>query len=131
MEWLDNWGLSIATFLPLLGAAAILFIPSAQERLIKRAGVGITGVALLVGILTAFRFDYGISETLQLDVNREWIPQIGSNYHVGIDGISLPMFVLSLLVSFLCLIYCCYHVPDPGKPKALIALILLLETGMT
>jgi NADH-quinone oxidoreductase subunit M len=131
MEWLDTWGLSIATFLPLLGAAAILFIPSAQEKAIKYAAVAVGGVALLVGILTAFRFDYGMSKVFQLDVAREWIPQIGSNYHVGVDGISLPMFLLSLLVSFLCLIYMCWHIPEPGKPKALFALVLLLETGMT
>jgi NADH-quinone oxidoreductase subunit M len=131
MGWLDSWGLSIATFFPLLGAAVILFVPSAQEKAIKTAGVVISGVALLVGVLTVFRFDFGVAETLQLDVNREWIPQIGSNYHVGIDGISLPMFLLSLLVSFLCVIYLCWHIPEPGKPKALIALVLLLETGMT
>ena len=79
----------------------------------------------------ALAFDYGKAGTLQFQVNDEWIPQIDANYHIGIDGISLPMFVLSLLVTFLCMIYIWWHIPEPGKPKAFMALVLLLETGMT
>jgi NADH-quinone oxidoreductase subunit M len=63
-----------------------------------------------------------------LDVS--WIPVIGARYHVGIDGISLPLFELTLGLSFLCAIYSWKYVPDPGRTKAFIALILLLETGM-
>jgi NADH-quinone oxidoreductase subunit M len=49
---------------------------------------------------------------------------------VGIDGISLPLFELTLLLSFLCAVYTWRVVPSPGKTKAFIALILILETGM-
>jgi NADH-quinone oxidoreductase subunit M len=49
---------------------------------------------------------------------------------VGIDGISLPMFELTLLLSFLCAIYSWRILPAPGRPKAFFALMLLLETGM-
>ncbi len=131
MDWLDNWGLSIATFLPAVGAAVLLFIPSAQEKLIKIFALAVAGIALVVGVLLLFRFDYGESARIQFEVFKEWIPQIGSNYHIGVDGMALPLFALSLLVSFLCVIYLWWHVPEPGKPKALLALVLLLETGMT
>ena len=55
---------------------------------------------------------------------------IHSNYHVAVDGISLPMLVLSAFISLLCVIYSWNHWPEPHNPKAFLALLLLLETGM-
>jgi NADH-quinone oxidoreductase subunit M len=131
MTWFDDWGVSLATFLPVVGTVVLLFIPAAQERLIKVLGTAIGGLALIFGVIVAARFDYGAAGEIQFEVKEQWIPQINANYHVGLDGMSLPLFVLSLLVSFLCLVYLWWDVPEPGKPKALIALVLLLETGMT
>ena len=131
MEWFDDWGLSLTTFLPLVGAIVLMFLPTAKDAAIKATGTLFAALALLAGIVVALRFDYGDSGAMQQVVELEWIPQINVNYHVGVDGISLPMVVLSVLVSFLCMIYLYFHVPDPGKPKALFALVLLLETGMT
>jgi NADH-quinone oxidoreductase subunit M len=131
MEWFDDWGVSLATFLPVVGAVVLLFIPVAQDKLVKLIGAAAAGLALIVGIVVALRFDYGAAGDIQFEVNREWIPQITANYHIGLDGMSLPLFVLSLLVSFLCMIYTWWHLESPGKPKAFIALVLLLETGMT
>jgi NADH-quinone oxidoreductase subunit M len=130
MEWVDNWGVSLATFLPAVGAIVLLFVPSTQERVIKALGTLFAGLALIAGILVMLRFDYGNAGNIQLEVNASWIEQISANYHIGVDGISLPLLVLSLLVTFLCMIYLWWHVPDPGKPKALLALVLVLETGM-
>jgi NADH-quinone oxidoreductase subunit M len=132
MEWFDDWAVTLATFLPVVGAVVLLFLPTAQERVIKAAGTAFAGLALLVGIVVALRFDYGAGGgVIQFETKTQWIPQIDANYHIGLDGMSLPLFELCLLVSFLCLIYTWWHVPSPGKVKAFIALILLLETGMT
>jgi NADH-quinone oxidoreductase subunit M len=131
MEWFQNgWGVSLATFLPMAGVVAMLFIPSTQDRLIKLVGTLFAGLTLVAGILLLFQFDYGSAGTLQLSANLDWIPQIGSRYHVGVDGMSLPLLELSVLVCFLCMIYLWWHVPAPGKTKALLSLVLLLETGM-
>jgi NADH-quinone oxidoreductase subunit M len=129
--WFDDWSVSLATFLPVVGAILLLFLPSAQERLITMVGTAATALALVVGIIVALRFDYGAGERVQFEVDSQWIPQIDANYHIGLDGMSLPLFVLCLLVSFLCMIYTLWHLPAPGKPKAFVALVLLLETGMT
>ncbi|MDQ3940365.1 MAG: NADH-quinone oxidoreductase subunit M, partial [Actinomycetota bacterium] len=131
MEWVQDWGLSLATFLPIVGVLVLLFLPNNNERVLKVTGTVFAGLALIAGVLVAFEFDYGAAGRIQLDLNTQWIPQIDARYHVGVDGISLPLFLLSLLVSFLCMIYLWWHVPEPGKPKAFLALILLLETGMT
>ena len=130
MEWVEDWGLSLGTFLPLVGVIVLIFLPADRDRLLKSVATAFAGLALVAGILVAVAFDYSRAGTLQQQVNAEWIPQINSNYHIGIDGMSLPLFILSLLVSFLCMIYLWWHVPSPGKPKALLALVLLLETGM-
>jgi NADH-quinone oxidoreductase subunit M len=129
--WFDDWGVSLATFLPVVGVIVLLFLPSAHKRMILIVGTVAAGLALIVGVVVALRFDYGAGELIQFEVNTQWIPQINANYHIGLDGLSLPLFVLSLLVSFLCLIYTWWHIPAPGKPKAFVALVLLLETGMT
>jgi NADH-quinone oxidoreductase subunit M len=130
MEWVDDWGLTLTTFLPLVGAIVLLFMPSTRERTLKAVATAFALFALVAGIFVALRFDYGASGTIQLEVDAQWIPQIDARYHIGVDGIALPLLELSLLVTFLCMIYLWWHVPEPGKPKALLALVLLLETGM-
>ena len=130
MEWVEDWGLTLGTFIPTLGAIILLFVPSVRETTLKAIGTVSAGLALLAGIFVIFEFDFGRAGDIQLEVNEEWIPQIDANYHIGVDGVGLPLFLLSLLVSFLCMIYLWWHVPEPGKTKALLALILLLETGM-
>ena len=44
-----------------------------------------------------------------------WISAIGARYHVGIDGISMPLYVLTFLLSFLCAVYT--WAPDPVAPR--------------
>ena len=55
---------------------------------------------------------------------------IKARYHIGIDGISLPMLILSMVITVLCIIYSWNHFPEPHNPKGFLALILLLEVGM-
>ena len=77
----------------------------------------ITGAALVLSVAIAAGFDYGI-DGLQYVLNVEWIPSIGVNYHVGIDGISMPLYVLlSFLLSFLCAIYTWRYVPTPAARR--------------
>jgi NADH-quinone oxidoreductase subunit M len=63
-------------------------------------------------------------------VNKSWIDVINSRYHMGVDGISLPLLLMTMLITVMCVIYSWDHFPDPRTPKAFLALILLLETGM-
>src|SRR4029450_5333708 len=81
-----------------------------------------------IGIL--FRFDYDRAGRLQFNVNEPWIDVIHSRYHMAIDGISLPLLLLSMFITVMCVIYSWNHFPEPHNPKAFLALILLLEVGM-
>src|SRR5205085_12459917 len=104
--------------------------PKGRERLVRGLGIACTGAALAVGIAMLFGFDFGSGSVLQFQLDASWIPAINAHYHVGIDGISLPLYELTLLLTFLCAIYSWRTVPSPGKTKGFLALVLLLETGM-
>ena len=128
MTW-ENSAITITTLLPILGALVILFVPKDRDRMIRGLGILFTGAALVLSIAIAMGFDYG-RDGLQYELDVNWISAIGARYHVGIDGISMPLYVLTFLLSFLCAIYTWKYVPDPGRTKAFLALMLLLETGM-
>ena len=130
MEWFDSAALTLAVFLPLAGAVAVAVLPKSRDELVGGAALAATLLALLVGAVAVARFDYGAGAAMQFEVQRSWIPSIGATYHLGADGIGLPLLVLSLLLSFLCVVYSWRILPEPRNPKAFLALLLLLETGM-
>jgi NADH-quinone oxidoreductase subunit M len=76
------------------------------------------------------RFDFGQSENLQFFADSEWITVIKSNYTIGLDGISLPLYFLSMVVTLLVMIYTWDNMPDAGNPKSFIILMLVLQVGM-
>ncbi len=131
MEVLDKWIVTLAVFLPLLGVVVLLFLPKGAEAAAKGVALVASGLAFLAGIGVLARFDFSRSGEMQLGVKVSWIPQIDVHYHIGVDGISLPLLILSVFITFLCVIYSLDHIPEPGNAKAFLALVLLLETGMS
>ena len=131
MEWFDNgWGLSLVVFLPLVGALALLAVPKKDEETAKWLALFTAIASLFFGVVAAFRFDYGDAGALQLGTKLSWIPSIGSDYEIGLDGISLPMLVLSAAIVVLAIVYSWDHWPEPHNPKGFLILILFLATGM-
>ena len=126
----QNWLLSVGVFLPLLGVLVMLFIPRGEEALVKTVGIVTAGATLAIGIYTLFAFNYGESQNLQFFVDAEWIPVIKAGYTIGLDGISLPLYFLSMAVTFLVMIYSWDNMPEAGNPKAFFILMLVLQTGM-
>ena len=115
--------LSIAVFLPAAGAIAVSFVPRARDDVARGLGIAVTAVALGVGLAMLPGFHYGQHGGLQFAVDTKWITTIGARYHLGVDGISLPLFELTLLLSFLCMIYTWRFMPEGSAPKAFIAFI--------
>jgi NADH-quinone oxidoreductase subunit M len=130
METDNNWVLSVLTFLPLVGAAIVMAIPKAEEQLIKAVAL-LTALATAgVGVFLLLEFDYDNGSTLQFAVDETWIDVINSRYIIGVDGMSLPLIALTLLIVPLCMVYTFGHFPEPRNPKAFLSLILILQTGM-
>ena len=128
--FLDDWGLTLVTFIPLVGALVMMATPKEEESTHKTIALGTSLVAAVFGVLLLFNFDYGDGGTLQFVVDKEWINVINSRYIVGLDGMSLPLLILTLGVVPLCIIYSFGHFPEPHNPKTFLSLILVLETGM-
>ena len=128
----NGWALTLIVFLPLVGAAAVLAIPKAQEEAQKWTALLFAGVSFVLSVIVAFQFDYGAAHRIQFgpDSTLTWIGAINSNYSIGIDGISLPLLVLSTFMTVLAIIYSWDHWPEPHNPKIFSALILVLATGM-
>ncbi len=129
MSGWDKTAITVTTLLPVAGALVIIMVPKEKDRLVRALGILFTGAALVMAIAIAIGFDYG-KGGLQYVLDTSWISAIGARYHVGIDGISMPLYVLTFVLSFLCAIYTWHYVPEPGRTKAFLALMLLLETGM-
>ncbi|HSM01086.1 MAG TPA: NADH-quinone oxidoreductase subunit M [Acidimicrobiia bacterium] len=126
----DGWGLSLIVFLPLVGAGAVLLLPKAQEGLAKVVALVFAFASFAASVLAVVRFDFDATEQFQFGTDLSWISAIGSRYHIGIDGISMPLLVLSTLITVLAIVYSWNHWPEPHNPKAFLVLLLLLATGM-
>ena len=125
-----NWVLSVGTFLPLAGVLVMLFIPKAEEQLNKAVALLTALATLAVGVYTLTQFDYDQAGKMQFVAETNWISVIKSTYYIGVDGISLPLYFLSMVITVLVMIYSWNHIPSPGNPKAFLMLMLVLQTGM-
>ncbi|MFE2355998.1 NuoM family protein [Streptomyces parvulus] len=128
---------------PLLGAVtALLPAPpglkgKSPEQAVLRHGVTVTGAVLIAAIVLVLGFDHDHPSKMQASTDISWIPALDVRIHLGIDGISLPLLVLTALLTFLCALYSYFKQRDekpethaPGKgPTGFVALLLVLEAG--
>lgn len=120
---------------PLIGAvAALLPAPpglqgKSPDQAVLRHGVTVTGAILIAAIVLALGFDHDHPSKMQATTDISWIPALDVRIHLGIDGISLPLLVLTALLTFLCALYSYFKMPDGPSPKAFVALVLVLESG--
>jgi len=130
METTDNWLLPLITFIPLVGVLVMMAFPKEEEEAHKAIALGTSLIAAAFGIVLLFRFNYDNAGSLQFVMDKDWISVINSRFISGIDGMSLPLLILTLGVVPLCIIYSFGHFPEPHNPKTFLMLILILETGM-
>jgi NADH-quinone oxidoreductase subunit M len=131
MDTFDDWVLTLAVFTPLVGAIVMMLVPRDREDAHKGIALISSLATLGFGIYLLAQFDYGESRGgLQFTVDEKWIDVIGSRYQLGIDGISLPLLVLSMFITVVVIIYSWEHFPAPHNPKAFLILMLVLEVGM-
>ncbi|MEU2998018.1 NADH-quinone oxidoreductase subunit M [Streptomyces sp. NPDC006995] len=120
---------------PLIGAlAALLPAPPGlkgknPDQAVLRHGVTVTGAVLVAAIVLAAGFDHDHPATMQATTDISWIPALDVRIHLGVDGISLPLLVLTALLTFLCALYSYFKLPAGPSPKAFVALVLVLESG--
>ncbi|GMT41220.1 MAG: oxidoreductase [bacterium] len=115
---------SITLFLPLLGALLVMTLRKAPVQVVHAIGIVTSGLTLMGVVVMWSR---GVNETgfAQLE-QLDWMPSIGAAYRVGVDGISLPLVLLTALLFFVTFIY---SAKVRKQSHAFVALMLLLETA--
>lgn len=118
--------LSWTTFIPLIGAMLVLFMPGSNPRGIKRLALIASLGALATSLMALLKFDAASSE-LQLVQFYPWIKAIGVSYYVGVDGLSI---VLVLLTAVLMPLSIAASWGIDRHVKTYFFLFLLMETAM-
>ena len=122
MEHILSW----LIWLPIIGMVAIAFIPREKEDVIKITAAATTGLQFLLTLVLWKNFDSG-SGAMQFMERAEWIPSFNIAYILGVDGLSLPMAILTGLLCFLG-IFVSWNINK--AVKGYFALFLLLDTGI-
>ncbi|MBI4218064.1 MAG: NADH-quinone oxidoreductase subunit M [Elusimicrobia bacterium] len=118
--------LSWITFLPLIGAILILFVPKEKTSQHRFIAVAFSLLSFLISIAIFSAFDSSNSG-MQFVEKVAWIPSFGIHYFVGMDGLSYPLLVLTTLLSLLSII-ASFNIEN--RVKEYFFWFLLLETGM-
>lgn len=113
--------------LPLVGAVILWMLPvTTGDRIAAAVGSWTSGV-VLIGSVFLWTTEGG--GPMQAETDVAWLPALDIRFHVGVDGISVPLIILTALLVFLCCVYSLRIRPRIGRTRSLIALLLLIEAG--
>ena len=122
--------LSIAIWVPVLMAAVIGLMPNPRGRydtLIKQVAF-FTNLGILFILFVAYNQFSNFLPNVQYEENRTWLPAIGANYHLGVDGPGILMLMLSALVGIIAVLA---SVGIRTRVRAYFALLLLTQACIT
>lgn len=118
--------LSLIIFLPLVGSLCILALPKDNKSLVQRVGLTFAGLSFLASLLLLANFD-GSRVDMQFVEKLSWIPVFNVQYFLGIDGLSLPLVILTTFLSVIAMIV---SLNIENRVKEYWFWFLMLETGM-
>ncbi|MBI5888176.1 MAG: NADH-quinone oxidoreductase subunit M [Deltaproteobacteria bacterium] len=119
--------LSILIFIPLLGAALLFFVPGRNKEMLRLTALGFTLLNFFVSILLWVNFDSSTYKMQFVEKSR-WIPSIGVDYFLGMDGISILLVLLTAFIAVIGVL--CSWSAIEERVKEYMIHILILETGM-
>ena len=126
MEFISSNLLTLILFLPVLSALVVAFLPSEEKKLIRWVALIASFIPFVLSLVMWFQFDSAL-EGFQFEQQVTWFAAINSSFHLGVDGISLTMVLLTTLLTPLCIL-ASFGIED--RVKGFMALFLMLETGM-
>ena len=139
-QFLGIGWLSWITFLPVIGMIIVLLIPKEARSAMKWTAVGITFLQVVLAVLIYANFNYNLGginsqEGMQFVEKAKWIDiksvswfgRVLIEYFLGVDGISVPMVILTALISFIAVI-ASWKIDK--ALKGYMVMLLLLDTGM-
>jgi NADH-quinone oxidoreductase subunit M len=119
--------LPFVTFFPLIGIILLLFVPSKAVDTIKGVSLIMAFITMLLSFALYVWFD-PLATGFQFSVDEQWVTSLGISFHMGIDGISLLLIVLTTVLTVICVL-ASWNSIQTGVKGFFISL-LLLETGM-
>ncbi len=129
MEYFHNHILTIVLFTPLAGVVPLLFISGENKRAIRWWG----NIAMFAGFLVSLPLVFWFAsdrpgQQFKFVQQLNWIPSIGAQYHLGIDGISFLLIMLTTVLGFLAVLSSWSSIEV--RAKEYYAMFLLLQVGM-
>ncbi len=126
MNSLDSSILSLVTFIPLAGALLLVFMPR-RDRDIKIISLIVTICAFLVSLHLPVHLARS-HPGFQYEINIPWIPTPNIHYHMGVDGISVWLIVLTTFLTPLCVLISWNSIHE--RVKEFFIILLILETAL-
>jgi NADH-quinone oxidoreductase subunit M len=126
IENLSPYMLSLVTFAPLAGALLLVLLPR-RDRDIRIFSLVISLLTFVLSLHLAVHFHRGQSG-FQFEVNQQWISTPNIHYHMGIDGISLWLVILTTFLTPLCVLISWTSIHD--RVKEFFIILLVLETAL-
>src|SRR2546428_6777381 len=118
---------TLVTFLPGAAGLALLLVPRRAAGVLRPVSLVVAVVTFLLSLPLYFGFDAEIVG-YQFEEHWRWMPTLGVSYHVGVDGISLLLVLLTTFLMPLALASAWGGIED--RVKEFVATMLILETGM-
>ena len=118
--------LSLTLFIPIIGAIVIMALPKNQEKAIKYISALCTFISLALSLLVFITYDQ-TAGGMQFIESIPWIKDLGVSYALGVDGISMPLLLLTNLIGFSA-VYASWNIRE--RIKEFFALLLILITGV-
>ena len=126
MNFIDTHLLSLILFFPALAALAMLFLPKDENKLFRWFAFAASLIPFILSLIAWFRFQPS-QPGFQFEETYVWYEAIGSSLHLGVDGLSITMVLLTTLLTPLAIL-ASFGIND--NVKAFMILFLFLETGM-
>jgi NADH-quinone oxidoreductase subunit M len=126
---LDRWSpiiLSLVTFIPLVGALLLILLPR-RDRDIRIFSLVVSLLTFVLSLHLPAHF-HRASVGFQYEIDTPWIPTLNIHYHLGADGISMWLVVLTTFLTPLCVLISWKSIGD--RVKEFFILLLVLETAM-
>jgi NADH-quinone oxidoreductase subunit M len=118
--------LSVITFTPIAASLLLLLMPARRHREIRLVALAAAALALGLSLWAYIAYDTSRAG-YQFVEQMAWVPQLGISYHVGVDGMNLPLVLLTGIVMFTGVMIS-WGVDD--RPREFFAFLFILATGV-
>ncbi len=126
MNWIAQHALSLTILIPFVTSLLILLVPPERKLLMRVMAAIATGLTLLLSLWLCLNFDFA-KGGVQFEERLEWVPLAGVSYHLGVDGVSITLVLLTAFIIFTG-VFASWTIEY--RTKDFLALLLFLVTGV-